>query len=165
MAENTEKKTTLFREKNLERLESPEKLNDYLRVTSPGVWLVLITVIVLLIGVCIWGVFGRIEATTTAAVVTESGESICMVPASAIEGVLEHRTVKVGETSMELVPAVLEPEVVTETTNVYVMLTGNLSVGDVIYPVALAQPLEKDGIVPGVLVTETLSPASLFFDR
>ena len=61
MAENTENnKNKLFREKNLERLESPEKLNDYLRVTSPGVWLILITVIVLLAGVCIWGVFGKI---------------------------------------------------------------------------------------------------------
>ena len=43
-------KSSLFREKNLERLESPEKLNDYLRVTSPGVWMVLGAVIVLLIG-------------------------------------------------------------------------------------------------------------------
>ena len=50
----------MFREKNLERLESPEKLNDYLRVTSPGVWLVMATIIVLLAGVCIWGVLGRI---------------------------------------------------------------------------------------------------------
>ena len=45
MAENTGNKgtdkTKLFREKNLERLESPEKLNDYLRVTSPGVWMIL----------------------------------------------------------------------------------------------------------------------------
>ena len=60
MAETTEKKESLFREKNLERLESPEKLNDYLRVTSPGVWLVMATIIVLLTGVCIWGVLGRI---------------------------------------------------------------------------------------------------------
>ena len=50
----------MFREKNLERLESPEKLNDYLRVTSPGVWLVMATIIVLLAGVCILGVLGRI---------------------------------------------------------------------------------------------------------
>ena len=35
---NAGEKSKLFREKNLERLESPEQLNDYLRVTSPGVW-------------------------------------------------------------------------------------------------------------------------------
>ena len=34
----------LFREKSLEAIESPESLNDYLRVTSPQVWLVLAAV-------------------------------------------------------------------------------------------------------------------------
>ena len=43
-----EKKTGgLFREKSLEAVESPESLNDYLRVTSPGVWLILAAVICL----------------------------------------------------------------------------------------------------------------------
>ena len=60
MAENTDKRKGLFREKNIERMESPEKLTDYLSVTSPGVWLVMATIIVLLAGVCIWGVLGRI---------------------------------------------------------------------------------------------------------
>ena len=35
------KKVKLFREKSLEAVESPEALNDYLRVTSPGIWMVL----------------------------------------------------------------------------------------------------------------------------
>ena len=103
MAENTQNnKSKLFREKNLERLESPEKLNDYLRVTSPGVWMVLVTVIVLLAGVCVWGFIGKIEATTQAAVITENGVSKCLVPRQALEGVLEYRTVKVdGEAKEE----------------------------------------------------------------
>ena len=83
MAENNNKQS-LFREKSIERIESPEKLNDYLKVTSPGVWLVLITVIVILAGVCIWGVFGRIQATAPAAVVSENGESVCLVPEAAL---------------------------------------------------------------------------------
>ena len=122
-------KSSLFREKNLERLESPEKLNDYLRVTSPGVWMVLGAVIVLLIGVCIWGVFGRIQATRQAVVITESGESSCLVPQSALEGVLQYRTIEIDEEKRELVPDVLEPQVITESTNVYVMLAGGLRVG------------------------------------
>ena len=165
MAEGTESKNKLFREKNLERLESPEKLNDYLRVTSPGVWLVLAAIIVLLIGVCIWGVFGRIEATTPAAVVTENGESVCLVPTNALEGVLKYRTVKVDGTSYELEPSVLEPEVILESTNVYTILAGNYSVGDVVYPVSLVTPVGTDGTAAGVLVTEELSPISLFFDK
>ena len=124
----------------------------------------LAAVIVLLIGVCIWGVFGTIQATTQAAIVTENGESVCMVPASALEGVLEYRTVKVDGNDLELQPAVLEPQIISESTNVYVMLTGGLSVGDIVYPISLAEPMKDDGIVPGTLVTETLSPAELFFN-
>ena len=35
----------IFREKSLKRITSPEELSDYLRVTSPSVWLVLAAVI------------------------------------------------------------------------------------------------------------------------
>lgn len=157
-------KTKLFREKNLERLESPEQLNDYLRVTSPGVWMILSAVVLLLIGVFVWGVFGRIEATTQAVVVTENGESTCIVPESAIKGVLQYRTVKIDGVEKELVPDVLAPEVIKESTNVYVMITGGLRVGDIVYPIDLAQQLETDGIAAGTLVTEELSPIELFFN-
>ena len=161
----TGEKSRLFREKNLERLESPEQLNDYLRVTSPAVWMILTAVIMLLIGVFIWGVFGRIEATTQAAVVTENGGSTCMVPESALKGVLQYRTVKIDGAQKELQPDVLEPQVITESTNVYVMITGGLKVGDIVYPIDLAEPLGTDGIAAGTLVTEELSPINLFFDR
>jgi hypothetical protein len=157
-------KTKLFREKNLERLESPEQLNDYLRVTSPGVWMILSAVVLLLIGVFIWGVFGRIEATTQAVVVTENGESTCIVPEQAIKGVLQYRTVKIDGVEKELVPDVLAPEVIKESTNVYVMITGGLKVGDIVYPINLAEPLGADGITAGTLVTEELSPIELFFN-
>lgn len=163
-AGNSGNKSSLFREKNLERLESPEKLNDYLRVTSPGVWMVLGAVIVLLVGVCIWGVFGRIQATRQAVVITESGESTCLVPESAMQGVLQYRTIEIDGEDKELVPDVLEPQVISDSTNVYVMLAGGLRVGDIVYPISLAESLKTDGIVTGNLVTEVLSPLSLLFN-
>ena len=163
MAEKTEKKDRLFREKNLERLENPEKLNDYLRVTSPGVWLVLVAVIVLLVGTVIWGIFGTIKATAQAAIVTEGGASRCLVPEDALEGVIHNRTVTVDGEEKELAPDVLEPQVISEDTNIYIMLAGKLSVGDIVYPVELTESLEENGIVTGTLVKETISPAELFF--
>ena len=35
----------LYREKSMERISSPEKLNDYMCVTTPSVWLVLAAVL------------------------------------------------------------------------------------------------------------------------
>ena len=51
----------IFREKTMKRVSSPEQLNDYIRVTSPSVWIVLIALVVLLVGMLAWSVFGRIE--------------------------------------------------------------------------------------------------------
>ena len=30
---------TLFRQKTLDRISSPEQLTDYLRITNPGIWI------------------------------------------------------------------------------------------------------------------------------
>ncbi len=46
----------IFRQKSVDVVSSPEQLNDYMRVTSPGVWAVLTAILVLLAGVCVWGV-------------------------------------------------------------------------------------------------------------
>lgn len=51
----------IFREKSIRRVSSPEQLNDYIRVTSPSVWIVLIALVVLLLGMLAWSVLGRIE--------------------------------------------------------------------------------------------------------
>lgn len=51
----------IFREKSISRVSSPEELNDYIRVTSPSVWIVLIAVVVLLLGMLAWSIFGTVE--------------------------------------------------------------------------------------------------------
>lgn len=65
----------LFRKSSIDRVSSPEQLNDYIRVTSPGVWLVLAAVIVLLMGACVWGIFGRLETKITVPVQVAGGEA------------------------------------------------------------------------------------------
>ena len=52
----------LFRKKSLDRVTSPEELNDYIRVTTPSVWLILIATVVLLAGILVWSVFGTVES-------------------------------------------------------------------------------------------------------
>ena len=65
----------LFRKSSMDRISSPEQLNDYIRVTNPGVWLVLAAVIVLLMGACVWGIFGRLETKSTVPVQVAGGEA------------------------------------------------------------------------------------------
>ena len=55
----------IFRDKSLEQLSSPEQLTSYLRVAGTGVWFVLAGIIVLIVGLIVWGIFGRIYTTVT----------------------------------------------------------------------------------------------------
>jgi len=66
---NMEEKQNLFRKKTLDRISSPEQLTDYLRVTSPGVWLVLIAVLILLGSLIAWASIGTLETTSQVKVV------------------------------------------------------------------------------------------------
>ena len=56
-----ESQNSIFREKSIDRVSGPESLNDYIRVTSPSVWIALLAIVVLLAGMRAWSIFGRIE--------------------------------------------------------------------------------------------------------
>ena len=53
----------LYREKSLERVSSPEKLDDYIKVVSPGLWFVIGAIIILLLGLLAWASVGSIPVT------------------------------------------------------------------------------------------------------
>ena len=94
---NEPKKVSLFREKSLEAIESPESLNDYLKVTSPGVWLVLAAVVTLLVGAILWGIFGHIRTTSQVAVNEEGGKAFCYVPYTQADGILKQGVVSLDD--------------------------------------------------------------------
>lgn len=50
-----EEKKNIFRKSSLDKISSPEKLNDYIKVSNPSVWIVLAAIAVLLVAVVIWG--------------------------------------------------------------------------------------------------------------
>ena len=52
----------LYRQKSMDRISSPEQLNDYLRVTNVSVWVILAAVIILLAGLLIWSSVTTIES-------------------------------------------------------------------------------------------------------
>ena len=51
---------SIFRQKSIDKVSSPEKLDDYIRVTTPSVWITLAAIVILLAGIVIWGTFGEL---------------------------------------------------------------------------------------------------------
>ena len=63
----------IFRKESIERISSPEQLTDYIHVTSPAGWMLLGAIIVLLAGICVWGIFGRLDTALTVAAQSRDG--------------------------------------------------------------------------------------------
>lgn len=63
--------TKLFRKSSIDRVTSPEQLNEYIKVVRPGVWVLLAAIIVLLLGFVLWGIFGTVEIRSDAGTQTE----------------------------------------------------------------------------------------------
>ena len=57
---------SLFRKSSLERIASPERLNEYIKITHPGVWSVLFACLALMIAVGFWAIYGNIPDTVRA---------------------------------------------------------------------------------------------------
>ena len=99
---------TIFREKNVNELNSPDELNEYLRVTSPSTWLVISAVIVLLAGLIVWASVGEIQTKEHAVVSVKGDQAIVYVSGSRAEMVrqgnpvlIEGQTVTLSEVSFD----------------------------------------------------------------
>ena len=55
---------SIFRQKSLDRISSPEEIDNYMKVTRSSLWLTLGVIVLLLAALILWSVTARIEATT-----------------------------------------------------------------------------------------------------
>ena len=69
--EKNNQSNSIFSQKSLSRINGPEELNDYVRVTTPSVWLVLAAITLLLIGILGWCFFGTVAVHEEDGSVTE----------------------------------------------------------------------------------------------
>lgn len=96
MVFNREKKESLFRQESLERLSSPERLDQLMKVVSPADWLTLSAFCGLIAMGLVWSILGRIP-------ITVEGRGIFIQPRrvidfqSNISGQLKSLNIKGGQ--------------------------------------------------------------------
>jgi hypothetical protein len=86
----------IFRKVALERLASPEQLDQMMLVTSPKGWLALLGVGGLLLVAIIWGVFGTIPTTVPGEGILIRGDGVKLID-SALSGRVTKIVVNVGD--------------------------------------------------------------------
>ena len=140
----------VFRQKSVERISSPEQLQDYMRVTTPGVWMVLAAVILLLAGLILSSALVNVEfKITEQGTVTEDGSMLdIMLPLSQKSLVAPGMLVRVADREAKI-------DMVFQAEN----------------EVEVIAMLPEDGVklAPGTydveIVTETVRPISFLFSR
>lgn len=154
----------IFRKKNLEKVSSPEQLNDYIRVSNPGVWIVLAAVIVLLIGVCVWGIFGRLETTIGSAAVVKEGEMTLYIKEEYLGKVTEGMLIRVKEKEYIVTSVETMPKTIPEGFDEYMLHLSGMHVGEWVFGVTALQTDLADGVYKAEIVIESIAPIALIFD-
>lgn len=52
---------TIFRQKSIDRITSPDDLNKYLKVVNPSSWVIIFSVLIILSEFLVWSLTGKIE--------------------------------------------------------------------------------------------------------
>lgn len=139
MAEND---TQIFRKKSLESISSPEQLNDYLKVTNIGIWVLLASVILLLAGLFAWSTVGRLETTANGVAVVENGTAQILIYDTSKGDIKSGMTVRMGDD--EYTVSIVEKD-------------------DLGRSIAYAPVSELDGKYDVKIVIESIAPISFLF--
>lgn len=154
----------LFRKKSIDRVSSPEQLNDYVRVSNPGVWMVLAGIIILLAGVCVWGIFGHLDTRITTASVVTDGQAVCYVRESDAASVKVGQTVRINGKECTVGAVSETPTAVSDELGDYALHLGSLSVGEWVYEVTFEAAELADGIYGADITVDSVSPISFIFN-
>ena len=139
-----EEQKTLFRKKSLDRISSPEQLQDYMRVTNPGIWMVLVAVIALLVGLLVCSVVGRIETKIAVECDAEQGTITVAMPPQEGEKVEPGMVLRIADREVPI-------EYVFQSEEDKFIATAKSDL--------------EDGVYDGTIVTESISPISFLLNE
>ena len=122
----------LYRQKSMDRISSPEQLNDYLRVTNVSVWVILIAIILLLAGLILWSSVATIESSIDGSAQVQGGlMTIRFTDQQIAKNVEKGMPVSAGDTET-VVGSIGRDE------NGLLFATANTSLADGYYPVRVS---------------------------
>ena len=158
----------IFRAKSLERISSPEQLNDYIKVAKPGVWVVLSAIIILLVGFIIWGCTAQIRTTVPCILDNYQGYVYGYVSESDIlsGSVQEGMTIDCEGLTVTIVDIDGQALEAAEVLSEYEIYVGDFKDGEWIYSMAVegADSL-SEGVHKGSITTESISPIYFILSR
>lgn len=162
--EAEQKSGSVFRSSSLERISSPEQLNDYIRVASPRLWVVLLGLTAFLVGALIWSRFGSIGSTVYGVAIVENGDCTLYVTQEKAAYLEPGNPVTIENCATELISLSPEPFAVTESMSEYARNVGNFSLGEWVIAAEVKEVTLSNGVYAASVEEERLSALSLLTD-
>ena len=154
---------SIFREKSLKRISSPESLNDYVKVANPGIWVLLVAVIALLVGFLVWGTFGRIDSQIITVGVVNDGVLTTYVKEDDMDNITETSLINIDGTEFDIVSKDTTPVKLDYDFNDSYLHIADMSSDSWIYKITSNASL-PNGVYKVNVITERIKPISLLFD-
>lgn len=132
----------IFRKKSLERVSSPERLNEYIRVPGPGAWLLLTALVLLFAGAFVFAAFGKLETRLELPVAACEGGAALYVPENRAGELAPGMRVEAGGKALSVVSVEETPVLAGDALDAYAMHLGGFAPDDWVCKVTL------DGDVP-----------------
>ena len=148
----------VFRQKSIEKISSPEQMNDYIRVSNPSVWIILAAVIVLLAGVFVWGLFGRLDSAFQTGGVCQDGSLTVYVSEENFAKISEKAVISVDGAELALSDIPSSPVRLDDNADPYLLHLTGASAGDWVYVLKVDAAGMKDGIISVSVITERVRP-------
>lgn len=150
--------TNLFRKSSIDRVNSPEQLNEYIRVANPSVWLILAAVVALLVGVLIWGVFGTIETNIETGATVEKTTATCYVSAEDAARLETGMSVTIENSTGSIKSIAKTPVQIDESFSDYMLYLTGFTKGDFCYAVEIEVSGVADGVYAAVITVDSIHP-------
>lgn len=151
---------SIFRKKSLDRVSSPEQLNDYIKVATPGMWMVLLAIVIFLFGMIVWGAVGKLETTVRGAVVFDGENSSVYVSEESAAKIAPGQILRADGMEYTVGEQIGTPLELDPETDSYLIHAGGFEDGEWVCRIALGAVGEKSGTYECEIVTDSVSPLS-----
>lgn len=145
-------------QKPKDTIQSVDQLDSYIRVANPSIWLGLGAIVIFLIGIVIWGIFGTIQTTIEIPVEVTEESVIGYLPVTESEEVSPGDVVMIENQTGKVESSSTHARQIDETTTQEVLYFGSYSIDDYYYPVTIEIENLEPGVYEAKVVVESIAP-------
>ena len=163
--EEQQESRSVFRSKSIDRISSPEQLNEYIRVATPRMWVLLIAVAVFLTGAIIWAMSGTVESAVFGVAIVKDGSCTVYVSSDSAKAMEAGHAVYLDNADTMLISVSPEPVRITADFPEYAREIGDFVIGEWALSGEAEAVSLPSGIYSALVVEETITPFSLLSDK